>query len=66
MANDEADTRAEVGDASFASVEGVLIFKHGDEGREEEVEVAVDYGHVNSEEEDDRRKNTEMMLRNLV
>lgn len=50
----EASAKAEVSEAGFASVEGVLILKNGCEGCEEEIEVAVDNGHVDSEDENDR------------
>ena len=54
LANDEADTKAKVGNTSFASVKAILIFKDGGKGREEKVEVAVNYGYIDSEEEDNR------------
>ena len=54
LTNDEANTKAEVGDTSFACVEIVLGFENGCEGCEEEVEVAIDHGHINSKQEDNR------------
>ncbi len=48
--DDEADTKAEVGNSSFAYVEVVFAFENGCEDCEEEVEVAIDYEHINSKE----------------
>lgn len=59
-ASNAARSEPEEGEAGGAGAEAVEALEHHGEGREEEVEVAVDHGEMQGEHGDDRREEEQL------